>query len=87
MKENSFQVILITDGTYSYAVFTYNCNYMEWSGSATIGFTAGSGNYNNHDPSSSDVACLNFPDSNWTNIVYQLSSDSSELPIPSSKLY
>ena len=76
-------MILITDGTYSYAVFTYNCNLMEWSGSATIGFTAGSSYYDNHDPSTSDVACLNSPDSNWTNIVYLLSSDSSEAPIPS----
>ena len=82
-QENSFQVILITDGTYSYTIFTYNCDLMEWDNGATIGFSAGSNFYANHDPSSSDVACLNRPDSDWSNVVYRLSSDSPELSPPS----
>lgn len=83
MQENSFQVILITDGTYSYSVFTYNCNLTEWDDGVTIGFNGGSSFYENHDPSSSEVACLNLPDSIWTNVVYLLSSESPEIPPPS----
>ena len=79
-------MVLVTDGTYSYAVLTYNCGLMGWSGSPTIGFTAGSSNYDNYDPSNSDVACLTSPNSNWTNIVYLLSEDSPELPLPSNTL-
>lgn len=76
-------MILITDGTYSYSIFTYNCNLMEWDNGVTIGFNGGSSFYENHNPSSSDVACLNRPDSNWTNVIYLLSNDSPELSPPS----
>lgn len=55
---------------------------MEWSGSPTVGFGGGSTFYENHDPSSSDVACLNLPESNWTNVVYLLSSESPEYSLP-----
>ena len=73
---------MITDGTYSYTVFTYKCGLMEWDNGATIGFDAASDTYANHDPSSSDVACLNMQYSNWSNVVYLLSNESPETPVP-----
>ena len=33
IQSNTFQGILITDGSSSYAVFIYNCSNMEWGGS------------------------------------------------------
>ena len=86
-QENSFQVIFITDGTNSYSVFTYNCELMEWDKNVTIGVNAGDDFYDNYDPSSSDIACLNLPDSNWTNVVYLLSNEPPELLPPSMPHY
>ena len=49
---------------------------MEWSGHAGIGINADGGFYINHNFSRSDyakgIACLNFPESNWSNVLYQL---------------
>lgn len=65
-------------------MFTYNCNLTEWDDGVTIGFNGGGSSfYENHNPSSSDVACLNLPDSEWSNVVHLLSSDSPEIPPPS----
>ena len=46
---NTFQGILITNGTQSYSVFTYECDQLEWSDEATIGYNAG-GDYNASHP-------------------------------------
>lgn len=81
-QENSFQAILITDGTYSYTIFTYKCNLMGWDNGATIGFNAAGEIFANHNPSSSAVACLNSPDSDWSNVIFRLSTNSSEAPSP-----
>jgi len=51
---------------------------MEWDNGATIGFSAAGSPYANHDPSSSAVACINTPESDWSNVVYLLSSASPE---------
>ena len=78
MQTNTFQGILITDGKQSYTVFIYQCGSMEWYRSPTIGFQADSTLYKNHDLSgkstSEDIACLNAPRSNWSNVVYKLDS-------------
>ena len=55
---------------------------MEWDNGATIGFNAASNSYDNNDPSSADVACLNSPDTVWSNVVYLLSNESPEIPVP-----
>ena len=47
---------------------------MEWDNGATIGFSAAGNPYANHDPSSNAVACVNTPESDWSNVVYLLSS-------------
>ena len=55
---------------------------MGWDNGATIGYSAGGDPYDNHDPSSSDIACVNSPDSDWSNVVYQISSATPEDPPP-----
>ena len=47
-QANTFQAILITNGTKSYAVYTYKCGEMEWGDESTIGFNAGGEYYENH---------------------------------------
>ena len=59
---NTFQVILITDGTDSYAVFIYKCGGMEWDG-GVIGWQAGPTLYYNSYPMSGNydnnaIGCL-----------------------------
>ena len=77
MQTNTFQAIVITSGVESYAVFTYQCGTMEWSGGATIGFNANNTYFANHRLSGSfranEVACLNSPITDWSNLVYQIS--------------
>ena len=82
LQENTFQAILITDGTYSYTIFTYKCGLMQWDNGATIGFNADGGFFVNNDPSSSDVACLNSPKSEYSNLIFLLSNESPEIPLP-----
>ena len=81
-KENTFQAILITDGVYSYTIFTYKCGLMGWDNGAIIGYNAAGESFANHDPSTSDIACLNSPDSDYYNAIYLLSNESPEIPPP-----
>ena len=69
---SSFQCVLITDGSSSYAVFIYDCGGMEWSG-ATIGWAASSYNYATYVASGSNsesIGCLYS--STYSAIVYRL---------------
>ena len=72
-QNNTFQAILVTDETYSYAVFIYKCGLMEWDNNVTIGYTSNGDSFDNYVPSSREVACVNSPDSDWSNVLYQLS--------------
>ena len=81
-SQNTFQVILISDGTYSYTIFTYKCGLMDWDNGATIGFNAGDDPYANADPSSKEIACVNSPDSDWNNVIYVISNSNPEDPPP-----
>ena len=67
-------------------MFSYNCDLMEWDGGVTIGFCADSELYDNYDPSSSEIACLNVPNSRWNNVVYLLSNNNPELSPPSKNI-
>lgn len=73
----------MTDGQRSYAVFLYQCGQLH-SGLAGIGYLADGNFYENHPlsnlDSSSDVACQNEPQSQWSNVIYQL--DYRGWPIP-----
>ena len=68
---------MITNGTKSYSVFTYECNQIEWSDESIIGYNAG-GEYNETHPLSGTllanaVDCLHI-NTNVTvnNIIYDL---------------
>ena len=72
---NTFQGILITDGSDSYAVFIYECGGMEWGG-GMIGWQGNSSNYTSHYLSgsshSNDIGCLYS--SSYSAVVYRLDS-------------
>lgn len=80
---------MITNGTKTYAVFTYRCDDITWTNgnNTVIGFNAGGTSYANHPLSASedvvDIDCERFPDSVWNNVVYDvnpLGSNSSLIP-------
>ena len=75
---NTFQGIVITDGTTSFAVFTYKCGDLNWGSGATIGFSAAGDLFANHEftgrPDAHDVDCLNQPLSDYVNVIYTISS-------------
>ena len=90
LQENSYQAIITTDGSRSYAIFTYDCNKMGWSGDgkdyyAAVGFDANGELFQNHPASRYDVvaqavACENMPCSNPINhIVYSLNASAVSL--------
>lgn len=58
---------------------------MQWDNFATIGYNAGPDHYDNHDPSSSAVACVNYPANNFSNVFYQL-HEAEPLPTEPGKL-
>ena len=82
MQENTFQAIIITNGTYSYSLFTYKCDLMEWDNGVTIGYSDGDEFFMNNVPSTREVACFNLPVSNFSNIIYRLSAANPEIPPP-----
>ena len=78
-QTNTFQAIAITDGSQSYAVYTYRCGDLGWSGGATIGYNGGPvGNFYANHPlsgttSANAIACLNSDLTEWFNLVYNVS--------------
>ena len=83
LQNNTFQGALVTDGTDSYAVFTYRCgdlqwpNYMDASGFEFIGFLGSNfpqlHRLLNSRNVSQEVACANYPNV-WNNLVYHLTA-------------
>jgi hypothetical protein len=77
-KRDSFQGVLVTDGTKSYCLFLYHCDLLE-SSRAAIGFSSSGNFFFNHQlslsSSSSEVACGNTPDSNWNSLLFQIHYD------------
>ena len=75
MQSNTFEGIVITNGTKSYAVFTYQCPEVEWSDGAVIGFNAGFEYFGNHPLSglvqSSVIDCVH-PNVEWNNVIFDL---------------
>lgn len=94
MQNNTYQAVLVTDGnTKSYAVITFRCGALGWSGEATIGFNAGGDYYENHPLSglsiSNKIACVHDNDSEWNNEIYNLvprpdllTTDPTPAPLP-----
>ena len=71
---NTFQGILITDGTDTFAVFIYKCGGMEWGG-GVIGWQAGPSHYASHkssgDSDNYNIGCLYS--TSYSAVVYKLS--------------
>ena len=67
---------MITNGSKTYAVYTYHCNDVQWSDGSVIGFNAGGSYYANHPLSDSiearDIDCVHSPESEWNNVVYDV---------------
>ena len=68
--------MIATDGIDSYAIFTYKCGELNWMDTTTIGFSITQDFYvNDHlsqSPNVNDIACLNSPTSEWSNVVYHI---------------
>ena len=83
---------MVTNGTQSYAVFTYECGKLDFPNLAVIGYYVPLGPYQIHPLSDTDVApdtiaCVHL-NSVWKNIVYDLTPDKNTVftvtPEPSS---
>ena len=73
---NTFQGILISDGSSSYAVFIYDCSNMEWGG-GVIGWQQSTTQYASHDNSDdrdSNEAVCRYQTSSFTTLVYRVDS-------------
>ena len=79
---NTWQGLVITNGTNSYAVFIYRCGDITWASSPTIGFNAAGSSFANEPNTGSEIACLNSPHSQWYNLVYQISLPNSTAALP-----
>ena len=74
--------MIASQGTTSYAIFTYKCNHLKWTRfNAAIGYSAGPDNFANHPLSRTskvtNIDCLNYPPSVWSNVVYNLNEGTS----------
>jgi len=83
---NTFQAILVTDGTTSYAIYTYRCGEINWARSPSIGFNAAGRVFDNHplagNPSASAIDCNG--DNMWNNVIYNLTGYSLNITAPPS---
>ena len=78
LQTNTFQAVLVTDGTNSFAIFIYGCGDLEWGSGATIGFGAGFELFSNHQLSISgdatSIACINTLDNQFFTVLYDTSN-------------
>ena len=76
MQTNTYQAVLATDGTNSFALFIYKCGDLQWSGGATIGYGGSNEAFFNNRLSgttrATEIACLNNPDNQFTTLVFEL---------------
>ena len=85
LQTNTFQGIVITNFTTSFAVFIYKCNDLQYSASATIGFTSFDVLFANHRLSgynAKNIACMNSGQNRWVNLVYKLTREDLQPTIP-----
>ena len=74
--------MVASQGSTSYANFTYKCGLLQWTkNNAAIGYSTGCSNFANHPLSRTsrvtDIDCLNYPSSVWSNVVYNLNEDTT----------
>ena len=75
LQRNTFQGIIVTNFTRSFAVFIYYCGDLTFSSGATI---TPDGLFANHPAtfsgSAQSIACMNSPASPWVNVVYEITT-------------
>ena len=69
--------MIASQGSTSYAIFTYKCDFLQWtSRTAAVGYSAGPHYFENHPLSKTsrvtNIDCLNNPSSVWSYVVYNL---------------
>ena len=81
-QANTYQALVITDGSESYTIFTYFCDLMQWSGLwnyPTIGYNAAGVFFENHPltgrEEANQIDCFYNNRSRYTNVVYKISAD------------
>ena len=78
LQTNTFQGILATNFVRSFAVFIYMCGDLSYSADTVIGFFSEDGLNATHPASdrwnAMAIACLNYPDNPWVNVVYELTA-------------
>ena len=88
LQKNTFQGLVITDGSRSYTVFTYKCGLLQWSGldgfypHAVIGYNFRGQLMNHHLSGSSlvlNVSCTNNSATPWSNLVYAIGDREDDL--------
>ncbi len=80
---NTLQAILITNGSASYSVFTYQCGSLGWSRHTTvIGYNAAGKVFENHPFSGVDAKDMVCNNTSWTNILYDLTQTIIDFPEP-----
>ena len=89
-QTNTFQGIVVTDLSESYAVYIYNCHDMQFSGSASIGFTSRTyelfANHRLSGYNARNIGCVNSGQSDWVNLVYKLTREDLQ-PIQPTGIY
>ena len=76
---------MITNGTKSYAVFTYKCGELQWFEAATIGLNAPPDFFYNHPLTGTDIppyeiACVHL-NSSWNNVIIDMEPNPVILPV------
>lgn len=75
--------MIVTSGNQSYAVFTYFCGSLSSHSNGTIGFNSDGSFFKNHPFSATsrtnEVACLNYPRTTWSNLIYSLTPVSGKI--------
>ena len=73
----------MTNFSRSFAVFTYQCGNLSYSGLVTIGFVTPDGLFANHpaalEGNAISIACLKSPFSEWVNVVYEISGKGTSI--------
>ena len=81
LQTNTFQAVLATDGSNSFALFIYKCGDLEWNGRrrATVGYGASTEMFSNHRLSRMgnviSISCLNAPENPYSTVTYLITGN------------
>ena len=85
LQKNTFEAIIVSNGSDTYAIYTYNCELLTNPGTyrkAVIGYNMGGLTLENNVFSGSSmahrVACQHLPKYDWFNLVYKLNTGKDE---------